>query len=1611
PVDAGGGGGGGGGAPASEKTPAAPVALEGSDAKGVVDNFASLGASSQAVAFPDLGTTADTKAKEAETTFQEALPDFTVEMSGEDSGETSTDVAPVAASSAAGQDSPQAAPEPVIEETQQLGSFQTGFSSSQALSGFGEGEEADTAGNARAIGSSISSMPTSDGSISTSAGVRPSVPLQGESDPQRVADGASTAFQESSTGLQAAHTAISESPGAELVQPLALSETRGAENLAAITVAPTAPVTDMAAYVDLGLSEDVKGAFDELAAPELDASVADMQSQVDTASAERDVGRDAALADANAEQTRLMDEAHADQTAAVAEQRAAISSERQSTMAQQAAAVADIQGEIDVERQSQMTGIDSRVTQERGKIDAEFAKGERDAASEVTKGEQDAERKRRESERESENRSWWEQACDFVADALASLADAIGGIFDAVRNAVSAIIDAVKDFAESVIAAAVQWINEQIAAFGAWLNEKIQGLLGDIFPELADALCAFVDGAVKLAQDAVSAIGDAMLAGLTAMLDAFEGALNAVLNVMQAAMSAALAMATALITGDWMAFLMMAIEAALQLAGISPDQFYGFIGRAEDTIQAILDDPGSFIGNVIDAVGQGFSQFADNFLTHLQTGFVEWLTGQAGDAGITMPSELNLAGIFDIVLQVMGLTPERIREKAAEYIGEENVAMIEHVWGFVDAAITNGLAGLWEHVQGYMSGLWDMVIGAIQDWLMERIIMAAVTRLATMFNPVGAIVNALITAWNLYTFLTEQISRIWGVVTAVVDTIGDIVAGNLSGAANMVEGALADLVPVAISLLANLLGLGGIGEKVREVIEGIQETVWNAIDSVVESVKGMFSGGSGTDTDTESSEETAEGDFDGQVGERKTFSAGDEGHTLWVETDGANANVMVASTPMTVPDRLTNWEGRIGQQPSSEEGQGGPSDEAQARTLLSSARTQSGVVETEAEETVASEGVEQSANDTQTEQAENTLVPTLRSLFELYQDDAPDLMERATTEGGTALAKYNAVVADPAAQGKLTDFEAGVMGRLAGGGSVYDAMKAEVASSASYICQGPQVPASEITANGGVSRVVDLPAIFNYHMPATVKTMFGDNSDAFSAAVNANLFDPNPHMTGQMRGQLAEAWWFARESAPSYKLAELIDELAINESPQYEKGAVRFDFTPADAMGGLSLHKPTAYDGMPFTQYAANPGGAWGVTEGGVLEAVAPAIDIAKATNRTTVAGSADLAPVMQMLSTRFAAGGFSIENVHDRARPAVEAAIAAKLPQLFPVMDATAAKAIIAADSTVNDMLLRPLGSSAFGQYVEGSQAVPQATAALAQVGLTTTQLGSDAATWVGRRKGQFTQGTPAYQASKTALNEELWDKGKEGDANAAMLALFVAKLTETKALHDKYRPMNLKRETLPNGDVKITYDGFGGAKFEVIESSDGMVSSITGTGLTLKGTQEEDVSNRGNTTSTGNRRARNQGQNSSHLVPDRLRGSGYKAGANLITTSRHFNVPVMSNIEDDICEEYGRVGAESVTLTVSVEWDELRSDDVVDDLVDHAASQAAAEITDPAELAALRTEIEANLAQYATQNSVNLKRVANCIYRATFDVPEGREAPEVFEDETDMDFWLGMS
>ena len=269
------------------------------------------------------------------------------------------------------------------------------------------------------------------------------------------------------------------------------------------------------------------------------------------------------------------------------------------------------------------------------------------------------------------------------------------------------------------------------------------------------------------------------------------------------------------------------------------DKLMALLRKGADAIRLILADPVGFLSNLIDAIKLGIQQFKDNIWTHLKKGFMTWLFGSLADAGIEIPSDLSLVSILKLVLAVLGITYERMRAKAVKLIGERAVKVIEKAVEYVKALITGGPAKLWEMVKEDLSNLKEMVIDALQNYLIETIVKEAVKKLVMLFNPVGAIVQAILGIYHLVVFLIEKASQILALIEAVINSMMAIAQGAIGTAANWIENALAKAIPLVIGFLAEFLGLGDISKKIKEFITKVQNVVDKAIDKAIAKVVGL----------------------------------------------------------------------------------------------------------------------------------------------------------------------------------------------------------------------------------------------------------------------------------------------------------------------------------------------------------------------------------------------------------------------------------------------------------------------------------------------------------------------------------------------------------------------------------------------------------------------------------------------------------------------------------------------------------------------------------------------------------------------------------------------------
>lgn len=264
-----------------------------------------------------------------------------------------------------------------------------------------------------------------------------------------------------------------------------------------------------------------------------------------------------------------------------------------------------------------------------------------------------------------------------------------------------------------------------------------------------------------------------------------------------------------------------------------------YLRRAAGAFRSILRNPIGFIGNLVRAGIQGFRQFAGNFLRHLRTSLISWLTGTMSGANIYIPQAFTLREIIKFVLSVLGLTWQNIRQKLVRAVGETAVRAMETGFDIVLTLVTQGPAAAWEKIQESLSNLRDMVMEQIMTFVRDRVVQAAITRLITSLNPAGAFIQAIIAIYNTIMFFVERLRQITQVAMSFIDSIAAIAGGVLAAAANRVETTMAGLLTLVISFLARIAGLGRVSDAVTNIINRVRAPIDRALDRVIEWIVSM----------------------------------------------------------------------------------------------------------------------------------------------------------------------------------------------------------------------------------------------------------------------------------------------------------------------------------------------------------------------------------------------------------------------------------------------------------------------------------------------------------------------------------------------------------------------------------------------------------------------------------------------------------------------------------------------------------------------------------------------------------------------------------------------------
>jgi len=289
---------------------------------------------------------------------------------------------------------------------------------------------------------------------------------------------------------------------------------------------------------------------------------------------------------------------------------------------------------------------------------------------------------------------------------------------------------------------------------------------------------------------------------------------------------------------------------------------------------------------------------------------MDFLFGEIGSK-IKPPKEFSISAVFNLVLDVLELHYDKFRERLVAKTSEDTVSFLEGTYDFIMKLVSaKSLAGAWDIFKQQAEQLIDQLVNtaieSVKNWVLTKVVQAAIKKVLELFTPASAIVAAIEAIYNTIKVIIDKGKQLVAMLKAITDSVALIVEGNLSQAASFVESALSRTLTFVLDFLAEQAGLGGIGETIRGIITKVREKVWGVIDKVIDFVvgktKGLYQRGKAAAAKALSWWQ-----------QRRDVLIGSEEHSVYMEGSEDAPKLMVATTPTSWAEYLSKLKPKGGQ--------------------------------------------------------------------------------------------------------------------------------------------------------------------------------------------------------------------------------------------------------------------------------------------------------------------------------------------------------------------------------------------------------------------------------------------------------------------------------------------------------------------------------------------------------------------------------------------------------------------------------------------------------------------------------------------------------------------------
>lgn len=314
----------------------------------------------------------------------------------------------------------------------------------------------------------------------------------------------------------------------------------------------------------------------------------------------------------------------------------------------------------------------------------------------------------------------------------------------------------------------------------------------------------------------------------------------------------------------------------------------------------VIAAPIKFIKNSVRTLGRGLQLYAENLKDNLLNGIEGWLFSELGDRGVQPPKSWTSPwDLAEFALSVMGLSVSHVFDLMEKRIDPNTVAKLRVWWARLSKAwdwITE-MKGKnpAEVTAAIISGAKEFaksIFEGMVTWIVQRVAaeLAAMAAAAAASAGLSSVVDAVRRIYLAITSAVRWMRQILQMVDRALDSVINIAAGTIEPAALLLTDALKRATPVVIGFLANQVGLGGVPQKIAEIVDKLRAKVDAAILAIIDALKAVWN-------TIASGVKQAVGAILEWWKKRLKVGSGSDAHTLSFEGSEDDAELMIASSP------------------------------------------------------------------------------------------------------------------------------------------------------------------------------------------------------------------------------------------------------------------------------------------------------------------------------------------------------------------------------------------------------------------------------------------------------------------------------------------------------------------------------------------------------------------------------------------------------------------------------------------------------------------------------------------------------------------------------------------